>query len=98
MEPQNEKKQLIGFKHGFPVIIKDDRSGFQFPASMCINDTGGMYIEANYAPQPGFTFHIFSDYQKLDTGPGGCAAVIQWRRLLRKSESSWPYRLGIKYV
>jgi hypothetical protein len=93
-----KKIQTSHYRKRFTVIIKDDRSGFQYPASMSKCGNGGMVVEANYAPNPGSTFHIFSDDQELSIGQCGCQAVIQWRQLLCKSDSSWCYRLGIKYI
>jgi hypothetical protein len=57
-----------------------------------------MYLESNYAPRPGSTFHILFDNRERDTGTRACPAVVQWRRLLCEVGSSWSYGLGVKYV
>jgi hypothetical protein len=85
-------------KQGSLVIIKDDRSGYQYPASMHECGKGGLYLEANYAPRPGSTFKILFGNRELGAGPCACPAVIQWRKLLYGVGSSWSYGLGIKYV
>ena len=48
-------------KQGFPVIIKDDRTGYEYPATMYKCGKSEMLLEANYAPQPGSKFHIIFD-------------------------------------
>lgn len=98
MGPLNEKRRTMCIKQGSPVTIKDDRTGYQYPASMHKGCRDGMYLESNYAPRPGSTFHILFGGRERGAGPCACPAVIQWRRLLCGVGSSWSYGLGIKYV
>ncbi len=85
-------------KPGSPVTIKDDRTGYQYPASMYECSKGGMYLESNYAPRPGSRFHILADNRERGAGPHASPAVIQWRKLLCGLGSPWSYGLGIQYV
>jgi len=98
MGPLNGNRRTLRIKRGSPVTIKDDRTGYQYPASMYKCSRGGMYLKSNYAPRPGSTFHILTDNRELGAGPRACPAVIQWRKLLCGYGSSWSYGLGIKYV
>ena len=98
MGPSNEKSRTMRIKQGSPITIKDDRTGYQYPAAMHKCSRGGMYLESNYAPRPGSTFHILFDNRERDTGTRACPAVVQWRRLLCEVGSSWSYGLGVKYV
>jgi hypothetical protein len=96
--PLNGKRRAMRVNQGFPVTIKDDRTGYQYPAAIHKCGKVGMYLESNYAPRPGSTFQILFDNRELGPGPCACPAVIQWRKLLGGLGSSWSYGLGIKYV
>jgi hypothetical protein len=85
-------------RHGSPVIVKDDRTGYQYPASLCECGEGEMYLESNYAQRPGSALHILSDNRELGAGPWICPAVIHGRSLLPGVGSFWSYGLRIKYV
>jgi hypothetical protein len=85
-------------KQGSPVTIKDDRTGYQYPAAMHKCSRGRIYLESNYAPRPGSTLHLLFANRERGTGSCACPAMIQWRRLLRGVGSSWLYGLGIKYI
>jgi len=98
MEPLNGKSRTVRIEPGSPVTIKDGRTGYQYPASMHKSCRDGMYLESNYAPRPGSTFHILFDNRERGAGPRACPAVIQWRKLLCGVGSAWSYGLGIKYV
>lgn len=93
-----DNRRAMRVKQGYPVTIIDDRTGYQYPASMHKCAKGGMYLEANYAPRPGSTFQILFDNRRMGAGSCTCPAVIQWRKLLPGFGSSWSYGLGIKYV
>jgi hypothetical protein len=94
----NGKTRILCIKQRLSVTIKDDRTGYQYGASMQKCGKRGMYLESNYAPRPGSTMHILFNNRNL--GPVPCArpAVIQWRKLMGGFGSSWVYRLGIRYV
>jgi len=98
MEPIENEKPNMNTKQCFAVTIKDDRSGYQYQASLYECDNGEMYLEANFAPQPGSTLSIFLDDQKIGAVPRAYHAVIEWRKLLCVSDSPWSYCLGIKYI
>jgi len=83
-------------RQGSPVIIEDDRTGYHYPASLHTQgETCGMYLESNYAPRPGSTlrFHFTPESLPLSCP---CRAVIQWRKRLHRSDTSWSYALGIQ--
>jgi hypothetical protein len=94
----NGKTRIMCIRRRLPVTIKDDRTGYQYAASMQKCGNRGMYLESNYAPRPGSTMHILPNNRNLGTAPSARPAVIQWRELMGGSGSSWVYRLGIKYV
>jgi hypothetical protein len=98
MDAFKGKRRGVCIPHGSLVTIKDDRTGYQYPASMHKDSREGMFLEANYAPRPGSTFHILFDNREGVPGPCVCTAVIRWRRLLCRLGSTWSYGLGIKYV
>jgi hypothetical protein len=98
MGPLNEKRRTLHIKQGCPVTIEDNRTGYQYPASMYKCGKGGMYLESNYAPRPGSTLHILTDNRERGAGPRAFPAVIKWRKLLCGFGSSWSYGLGIKYA
>jgi len=98
MRPSDNKRQTLRVEQGSSVTVKDDRTGYQYPASMYKSGKGEMYIESNYAQRPGSTLHIFFNNRILGAGPCACPAVIQWRKLLCGFGSSWSYGLGIKYA
>lgn len=77
------------------VTIRDERTGYRYPAILCRCAARGMHLEANYAPRPGSTVLI------LGAGPtGGPAdamrARVQWRVRLRTEDSDWSFGLGIE--
>jgi hypothetical protein len=98
MDAFKGKRHAVCVPHGSPVTIKDDRSGFQYPASMHTDSRKGVFLEANYAPRPGSTLHILFDNREGGSGACVCAAVIRWRRMLSRLGSTYSYGLGIKYV
>lgn len=98
MGPLNGERHTMHMKPGSPVTIEDDRTGYQYPASMHKCGNGGMYLESNYAPRPGSKLHILSETRERCAGPCARPAVIQWRKLLCGLGSSWSYSLGIKYA
>jgi len=98
MGPLNGKGSSTRTRRGSPVTIKDDRTGYQYPASMHKDCRKGMYLESNYAPRPGSTFKILFDDRERGHGTRACPAVVQWRRLLCGVGSAWAYGIGIKYV
>jgi hypothetical protein len=98
MEPLNGKGSRARTRRGSPVTIKDDRTGYQYPAAMHKCSRGRMYLESNYAPRPGSTLHILFADRERGTGSCACPAMIRWRRLLCGVGSSWLYGLGIKYI
>jgi len=84
---------------GSLVTIHDDRTGYQYPASIhtCARG-GGVYLESNYAPRPGSALHIHFNIADPGAGKDACGAVVRWRRSLLRSDSSWSYGLGIQYA
>jgi hypothetical protein len=98
MGPLNEKRRILRIEQGSPVTVKDDQTGYRYPASMYKCGKGEMYLESNYAQRPGSTLHILLENRERDAGSCACPAVIQWRKLLCGFGSSWSYGLGIKYV
>jgi hypothetical protein len=77
------------------VTIRDDRTGYRYPAFLCLCAAREMFLEANYAPRPGSTVLI------LGAGPtggpaGAMRARVQWRVLLRAEDSAWSFGLGIE--
>jgi hypothetical protein len=78
----NGKRLTAHSQPGSPVTLKDDRTGFQYPASMYECGQGGVYLESNFAPRPGSTLHILFDNPVSGNGSRHCPAVIQWRKLL----------------
>jgi hypothetical protein len=98
MDALNGKSRAVCTPNGRPVTIKDDRTGYQYPAAMHKDRREGVFLEANYAPRPGSTFHILFDDREGGSGPCACAAVIRWRKPLCRIGSTWSYGLGVKYI
>jgi hypothetical protein len=98
MDTIDVKNRTVCIPHGRLVTIKDDRTGYQYPAAMHKDCREGMFIEANYAPRPGSTFHILFDNREGGSRPSPCAAVVRWRKPLCRIDSTWSYGLGIKLV
>lgn len=88
----------MAIEQGFPVIIKDDLTGYEFPATMYECGKDAMFLNANYAPQPGSKFHIIFDHQEPDAESSTRPAIIKCRKLICESDSPWSYSLGIKYI
>jgi len=70
-----DNRRATQINQGFPVIVKDDRTGYQYPAAMHECAKGGLYLESNYAPRPGSTFQILFDGRKMGAAPCTCPAV-----------------------
>ena len=99
MDTFDAKNRAVCIPHGRLVTIEDDRTGYQYPASMHKGSREGVYLEANYAPRPGSTFHIvFGSIGEHGFASCACAAVIRWRKPLCRIGATWSYGLGIKYV
>lgn len=96
--PMNGERHTMQIEPGSPVTVEDDRTGYQYPASMRKCGNGELYLESNYAPRPGSKLHILSETRERCAGPCARPAVIQWRKLLCHLGSSWSYSLGIKYA
>jgi hypothetical protein len=98
MGPFNENVRAQSNRQGSIVIIKDDRTGYRYPASMFKCGKSGMYLESNYAPRPGKTLHILFDGRKRGDGACTYPVVIQWRKLLYGYGPFWSYGLGLEQV
>ena len=98
METIENEKHNMHINPCIGVIIEDDRYGYQYPASLYECDNGEMYLETNFAPNPGSTFSMFFDNLTIGAVPHACHAIILWRKLLCESNSPWSYGLGIKYI
>ena len=94
----NRKRRNMRIKQGLPVIIKDDRTEYKYPATMFKCGKGMLFLKANYAPQPGSKFHIILGREEHDVGFRIRPAMIEWRKLFCKSNYPWSYLLRIKYI
>lgn len=98
MGPLNDKRRPLRIDQGSPVTVKDDRTGYRYPAFLYKCGKKEMYLETNYAQRPGSTLQILLENRGLDARPCAFPAVIEWRKMLCGFDSLWSYGLGIKSV
>jgi hypothetical protein len=98
MGPLNGKRRPLRIEQGSPVTVKDDRTGYRYPAFLYKRCKKEMYLESNYAQRPGSTLQILLENRGLGAKPCAFPAVIEWRKMLCGFGSLWSYGLGIKSV
>jgi hypothetical protein len=80
-----------------PVIVENRRTKEVYDGSMYNHSEGGMYIELDYALEPGTEIRIVMDAAKDSIHPDSCNAKIVWCREIPGAVVLYNYGIGVQY-
>jgi len=92
---EKRKSERIPFES--PVVLEDDRSGFQYPATMLNHSAGGIYVASEYAVRPGRNLRISAATSPQGFTLSHSLVKVRWRERLTNGNPNQVYGMGLQY-
>jgi len=97
MEPNPEQRADARSYYEAPIMFENFTSGTYFEGKMVNYSRGGMYFEANFAPDVGTEIFIGVENSPYTSGHEVYRAKVIWKRRLRDAQSLFLHGIGVKY-
>ena len=97
MEPNPDQRADARSCHEAPIMFEHYASGMYFEGRMYNYSRGGMYFEANFAPEVGTEIFIGVENSPHTAGHEVYRAKVIWKKRVRDPQSLFLHGIGVKY-
>ena len=97
MKANAEQRNSQRFYYEKPVMLEDERTGYNYDGTMRNYSESGMYLESDYAPRPSRKIRIKVNGLPNISSPRVYHAEVKWRRPVSPNPSPYSYGIGVRY-